>query len=86
MVCAQIEAGVFPFLQEEFEKFVTVQLYTEHDRFKKMQLDKHDSVALPLYVVEAPDGTPLLQGGGTLNTPDKFRAWLEKGLRIAGSH
>ncbi|MDX1933631.1 MAG: cytochrome c biogenesis protein CcdA [Capsulimonadales bacterium] len=59
--CRDMEDNVFPIpeVKQELEKFVRVRLYTDDEKIQKYQEETFRTVALPLYGILNPDGTPV---------------------------
>ncbi|MCH7979675.1 MAG: thioredoxin family protein [Acidobacteria bacterium] len=68
------------------ERFVLAQLYTDGGEFaegnQKLQIERFRTIALPYYVILAPDNTVLATHAGIVPTPAKFLAWLDHGTRL----
>jgi thiol:disulfide interchange protein len=88
--CRDMEENVFkrPEIDAALRKFVTVRLYTdketpESERYKKMEQERFGTVALPLYVVLAPDEKKLAE---TSYNPDagQFLTFLQDAYAMAG--
>jgi thiol:disulfide interchange protein DsbD len=81
--CRWMEANMFPRaeVERELEKFVRVRLFTDGEdesnaRQQKMQEEKFNTVALPLYAVVDPDGNTRGQFLGMTRKSDEFIAFL----------
>lgn len=82
--CRWMEANMFPRpeVKAELEKFVTVRLYTDGEgeiyaRQQKMQQQQFGTVALPLYAIVRPDGTPVATFPGLTRKPADFVGFLQ---------
>ena len=77
------DKSVFRAFQERFE---LAQLYTDGGEFaegnQKLQIERFRTIALPYYVILAPDNTVLATHAGIVPTPRKFLAWLDHGTRL----
>lgn len=83
--CRLMEKKVFPDkrVQEEFDKMVIVQLYTdrpnpEDEANKKLQDKLASNIALPTYVLVKPDGTVIDKYEGLSPTIEEFVGFLKK--------
>jgi thiol:disulfide interchange protein DsbD len=81
--CRWMEANMFPRaeIEHELEKFVRVRLFTDgqdesNSRQQRMQEEKFNTVALPLYAVVDPDGKTRGQFLGMTRKSDEFVAFL----------
>ena len=84
--CRWMEANMFPkeSVRREFEKFILVRLYTDgegepFEGFQKMQQEKFNTVALPLYAIVGGDGKTLATFPGLTRKEDEFVSFLQKG-------
>lgn len=86
--CRVMERTVFPTakVQQEFEKYNKVSLYTDRKTNPKyaaadtknsdLQQKLVKSVTLPTYVVVKPDGETVVGSTPFMDNPDKFAEWL----------
>lgn len=81
--CRWMEANMFPRaeVEREMEKFVRVRLFTDgadesNARQQKLQEEKFNTVALPLYAVVDPEGNTRAQFLGMTRKSDEFIAFL----------
>jgi thiol:disulfide interchange protein DsbD len=81
--CRWMEANMFPRaeVERELERFVRVRLFTDgsdesNARQQKLQEEKFNTVALPLYAVVDPDGNTRGQFLGMTRKSDEFIAFL----------
>ena len=76
------EKGVYDALRE---RFVLAQLYTDGgvhaDENQTLQVERFRTLALPYYVILAPDNTVLAKHAGIMPSAGEFLAWLEQGER-----
>jgi thiol:disulfide interchange protein DsbD len=74
------ERSVFDALKE---RFVLAQLYTDGgnhgEENQKLQIERFRTLALPYYVIVAPDNSVLTKHAGIVPNPAEFLAWLERG-------
>jgi thiol:disulfide interchange protein DsbD len=74
------ERSVFGALKD---RFVLAQLYTDGGTFgeqnQKLQIERFRTLALPYYVIVAPDNSVLSKQAGIVPNPAEFLAWLERG-------
>ncbi len=84
--CRWMEANMFtqPEVARELEQVVRLRLYTDgrgddSRRFQALQRDTFGTVALPYYVVLAPDGRPIVAFGGLTRNRAHFVAFLQRG-------
>jgi thiol:disulfide interchange protein DsbD len=82
--CRWMEANMFPRaeIERELERFVRVRLFTDGQdesnvRQQKLQADKFNTVALPLYAVVDGDGNTRGQFLGMTRKSDEFIAFLD---------
>ncbi|MCH7858686.1 MAG: thioredoxin family protein [Candidatus Marinimicrobia bacterium] len=84
--CRWMEANIFtiPDVAERFEKYVLLRLYTDGGpNFREKQrfvVERFGTVALPLYVILAPDGREISRFPGMTRDSKKFVAFLDKGF------
>lgn len=84
--CRWMETNVFidPAVQNLFNEFVLVQLYTDggpnHRQNQKMEINRFGTAALPFYVVLSPEDAELGRFPGMDPDVSKFIAFLEKSL------
>jgi thiol:disulfide interchange protein DsbD len=83
--CRWMEANIFPRaeVRAELAKFITVRLYTDgvgqlFQAQQRMQQDLFRTVALPLYAIIRPDGSPLATFPGLSSNPGEFLAFLRQ--------
>jgi thiol:disulfide interchange protein len=81
--CRWMEANMFPKpeVKQELLKFVTVRLYTDgkgeiYEKQQKMQQERFGTVALPLYAIVRPNGTPVTTFPGLTRSPADFVTFL----------
>jgi hypothetical protein len=80
-----------PDVRAVLQEFVFAELYTDKgphkDENKKLQDERFNSVALPLYLVLSPDGKELarLELNTGLATKETFIDFLRKGQKALGS-
>lgn len=81
--CRWMEANMFPRLdvERELQRFVRVRLYTDgrdesNRRYQQFEEDYFGTVALPLYAVMSPDGTPVVVFSGLTRDQAQFVAFL----------
>lgn len=86
--CRWMEANMFtrPEVSREMARYVRVRLYTDgrgepYRRHQNLQRDVFGTVALPYYAVLSPSGAPLVAFGGLTRDPQRFVAFLQRGLR-----
>jgi thiol:disulfide interchange protein DsbD len=86
--CRWMEANMFtvPEVSRELSRYVRLRLYTdgrgdEYLRFQNLQRDTFGTVALPYYAVLTPAGVPVVAFGGLTRDPDRFIAFLQRGLQ-----
>jgi len=83
--CRWMEKNVFTHaeVKSELDQFVRVQLYTDGgadaDKNQTYQEKTFGDVALPLYAVLQPDGTPVARSAGITRDPARFAEFLRKG-------
>ncbi|MCZ6647567.1 MAG: thioredoxin family protein [SAR324 cluster bacterium] len=84
--CRWMEKNVFadPAVYDSFKsQFVLVQLYTDGgdnaDINQNLQIERFRTVALPYYVILAPDNSVLAKHAGIMATPAEFLTWLGQG-------
>jgi thiol:disulfide interchange protein DsbD len=67
------------------DRFALAQLYTDGgiyaEQNQTVQVERFRTLALPYYVILAPDNTVLAKHAGIMPTPSDFLAWLEQGER-----
>ncbi|MFQ6674349.1 MAG: protein-disulfide reductase DsbD family protein [Fidelibacterota bacterium] len=85
--CRWMESNIFPRpeVQELFDQFVLVRLYTdgtkpEHKENLKMEQERFGTIALPLYAIMSPQDEIIATFPGLTRDVDKFVAFLSKGL------
>jgi thiol:disulfide interchange protein len=88
--CRWMEANVFTDanVKRELDRFVLAELYTDRetpeDEFNsKLQETRFKTVALPLYVIVAPDGTQLGLFAGLTRDKSEFIRFLQSGANRA---
>jgi thiol:disulfide interchange protein DsbD len=68
------------------ERFVLARLFTdggEHaERNQRLQVERFRTLALPYYVILAPDNSVLAKHAGIMPDASDFLAWLEQGERM----
>jgi thiol:disulfide interchange protein DsbD len=81
--CRWMEANMFPRpeIRAEMDKFVRVRLFTDragapYEAQQKMEKDRFDSVALPLYAILSPDGKIKASFPGLTRDPKEFMQFL----------
>ncbi|MBK8013623.1 MAG: redoxin domain-containing protein [Deltaproteobacteria bacterium] len=89
--CRYMESAVFPRpeIARLLERLTLVMLHTDdgsedNERNRQDQIARFKTIALPLYVVEAPDGRVVDTFPGSTNEPEVFRAFLERALARLG--
>lgn len=70
-----------PEIRAEMDKFVRVRLFTDragapYEAQQKMEKDRFDSVALPLYAILSPDGKIKASFPGLTRDPKEFMQFL----------
>jgi thiol:disulfide interchange protein DsbD len=87
--CRWMEANMFPRaeVERELEKFVRVRLFTDgadesNARQQKLQEEKFNTVALPLYAVVDPQGNTRGQFLGMTRKSDEFIAFLTGAAKL----
>lgn len=84
--CRWMESNIFtlPEVQERFEQYVLVQLYTdggENYREKQQyEIDRFGTAALPFYVLLTPDNEEIARFPGMTRDAQQFIRFLDKGL------
>lgn len=84
--CKKMERTIFPVaeVQNAFQNFVLARLMTDTGPYarenEKLQIERFNTVALPLYAVISPDDKILARFEGLTKDPVEFAAFLEKGL------
>ena len=77
-----------PQVRRELDKFIRVQLYTDDPKTGKkntrIQLEKYNSAALPLYIILDPDGREVARLNKALFDADKFAEFLRDGFKKTG--
>jgi thiol:disulfide interchange protein DsbD len=86
--CRWMEINLFPRneVRMELARFVTVRLYTDgvgvlYERQQRLQQQMFHTVALPLYAILRPDGTPIATFSGLTRDPVAFVAFLRVAIR-----
>jgi len=81
--CRWMEANMFPRpeIRAEMDKFVRVRLFTDragqpYEAQQKMEKDRFDSVALPLYAILSPNGKIKASFPGLTRDPKEFLQFL----------
>jgi thiol:disulfide interchange protein len=84
--CRWMEANMFPRpeIRDELKKMVTLRLFTDgsgsvFSTQQKMQQQMFHTVALPLYVILRPDGTPVATFPGLTRDAGAFLDFLRRG-------
>ena len=87
--CRWMEKNIFAAdeVYEAFQnRFVLVQLYTDGGENaavnQNLQIERFRTVALPYYVILAPDNSVLAKHAGIVATPGEFLTWLERGRAL----
>jgi thiol:disulfide interchange protein DsbD len=82
--CRWMELNMFPRpeVARELDKFIRVRLYTDgsgdlYRRQQDLQRSMFRTVALPLYAIVQPDGTPVTSFAGLTRKPDEFVEFLK---------
>ena len=85
--CRWMEANIFvrPRVRELFAKYILVRLYTdggkpEHEANLRMEQDRFQTIALPLYALLTPADEIIATFPGLTRNEEEFVAFLEKGL------
>jgi thiol:disulfide interchange protein len=83
--CRWMEANMFPRpeIKEQLEKFVRVRLFTDREGHpyedqQKMEKDRFDTVALPLYAIVSPIDQTVATFPGLTRKPEEFLQFLKK--------
>lgn len=86
--CRWMEANMFPQpkVKEELAKFVRAKLFTDgegepYEGFQKMQEERFQTVALPLYAIVTPEGQTLATFPGLTRDENVFVKFLQAGQR-----
>lgn len=87
--CRWMEKNIFASdtVYETFKnKFVLVQLYTDGgenaEANQTLQIERFRTIALPYYVILAPDNSVLAKHAGIMPKPADFLAWLNQGRAL----
>jgi thiol:disulfide interchange protein len=74
-------------VQQELDKFLKIKLYTDDKKTgsknTRIQLERYNSTALPLYVILTPDGKEVSRLNKALFDVDQFAEFLREGHRKA---
>ena len=77
-----------PQVRRELDKFIMVSLYTDDpktgEKNTRIQEEKYNSTALPLYVILSPDGREVARLNKALFNADKFAEFLRDGYAKTG--
>jgi hypothetical protein len=70
-----------PEVVAELNRFVAVELYTDREdeesaRYRKLEQEFYQTVALPLYAARTPEGEKLAEFSGLTRNPNEFVGFL----------
>jgi thiol:disulfide interchange protein DsbD len=81
--CRWMEQNMFtrPEVVAELNRFVAVELYTDREdeesaRYRKLEQEFYQTVALPLYAARTPEGEKLAEFSGLTRNPNEFVGFL----------
>ena len=87
--CRWMEKNIFASPQVYYtfrNRFVLVQLYTDGgdnaEVNQQLQIERFRTIALPYYVILAPDNAVLAKHAGIMPNPSDFLAWLNQGRTL----